>query len=179
VSGLLVFSFFLAVTGFFFQLLLPSLPPFSPYIPWIAYVLLKSPLHKALWLAAFVGLLVDLFSDHPFGTHPISYVLSAACGYRIANRFSADSPLHLAIYSSLISLLSILFHLFLLFLFDRRVPFSGKWAIGEFIGLSLVDGIYALIWFAWPGRAALFLKRHWTVFWLKRNHTSTTTQKSP
>jgi hypothetical protein len=35
---------------------------------------------------------------------------------------------------------------FLLFLFDRRVPFEGRWVFSELIGAPLLDGFFAFVW---------------------------------
>ncbi|MBI3508230.1 MAG: hypothetical protein HY069_01150 [Chlamydiia bacterium] len=146
--------------------------PFFAYGPWIALVLLKRERAQALWLCALAGGVVDLLSDHPMGLHAVNYVVTAAVLARFAKHFLADAPLHLGLYTGVVSFVSTWLHLFLLFLFDRRVPFAGKWALGEFLGMPILDGVYALVWFAVPLALVTKIKRYWTLFWLKRKNLS-------
>lgn len=171
---MLIFTFSLGTLALFFQAILNLQGIFLPYAPWIALVLMKCPLPKALWLSAISGVFLDLLSDHPIGLQAVNYAVTAAVLARFAKQFSIESPFHLALYSAAISFVSTWLHLFLLFLFDRRVPFAGKWAFGDFLGMPILDGVYALLWFALPLFLATHLRRYWMVFWLKRKNLSPT-----
>jgi len=170
---MLILAFFLATIALFLQAVIFPGVSFLTFSPWIALAILKSKrsddLWKTLWLTSLVGAFNDLFSDHPLGLHAISYCLSSLLLFRLKNHFLYDRPLHLGLFTALISFLSTQFQLFFLFLFDRRVPFTGKWAIGDWFGMPIADGLFACIWFAGP--LFLFSKanRAWIVFWIKKN----------
>lgn len=171
---LIFFAFFLATAASLLQgVLLPGFSLFA-YAPWLALITLRCSSIRALWGAILAGAFVDLLSDHPFGLHAIAFATTSFLLLRFRKHFFFDRPLHLSLFSALISELLTLLQLFLLFLFDRRVPFSGKWVLGDLLAMPIVDGFYALIWFAGP--LALFekLRRQWGLFWLKKKNLSPT-----
>ena len=154
--------------------LLPGLHLIA-FAPWIALVSLKCSTPRALWLSAISGALVDLFSDDPMGLHALGYTLSCLLLLRLKKHFLFNNPFHLSLFTFFVSSISTLLQLILLFLFDRRVPFSGRWIFADLVGMPAVDALYAFVWFAAP--LALFerLRRIWVVFWLKKkipSHTS-------
>lgn len=173
---MLVFAFLLATSALLLQgVLVPGISLFA-YAPWIALVTLKRPLIRALWLSAAGGLCLDLLSDHPFGIHALAFAATSMVLFRLRKHFSAEDPLHLGLYSSLVSFVGTLTILFLLFLFDRRVPFAGIWIFGDLIAMPIVDGIYAAIWFAGPLALFVKMRRQWMLFWLKRKNPSLTSR---
>jgi rod shape-determining protein MreD len=147
---------------------------FFPFVPFAALAVMTRPLSSALWLSAFAGLLVDLGSSDPIGVHAINHTLSAALFWRIRRHFSADRALHLSLFTGLMSFVSTFSLAALLFLFDRRVPFHGKWVLLDCLCMPVIDALYALVWFSSPLLAYAFLRRHWTVFWLKKKNPSPT-----
>lgn len=166
-------AFFLCLIVHLFQgVLLPGFPILA-FAPFFALCCLRSSLKSTLWLAAAAGAWVDLFSDDPIGLHALNYTVISAIFYHFKRRFSHEDPIHLGIYTSLISAASTLLQLFLLFLFDRRVPVSGKWALADWIGMPIVDGLYALICLAGPLKLFQWLRYEWTVYWLRK------TKKNP
>lgn len=169
---MLIFAFFLAIAACFFQSIF--FLPFAilPFAPWLSLVSFSCNRLKALWLSALTGAFLDLISDDPMGVHALNYALSVALLFHYRKYFLLGNPLHLSLFTSLVSFTSTLLQFFLLFLFDRRIPFSGKWAFGDLIGMPIADGIYALVWFAAP--LALFAKgRHlWGLFWLRHRNLS-------
>jgi len=172
---MLIFAFCLATVALFFQSVCLTGIPMNAYAPWIAFVTLSNPLQKdfwrPLWLSAAAGIVADLLSDHPLGLHPIAYSLTSLLLFRFRNRFFYDRPLHLALFATLASFTSSLLQIFFLFLFDRGISSTGKWMVADWIGRSLFDGIYALIWFSGPLYLWSKTKRIWVVFWLKRKQT--------
>ena len=172
---MLLFLFLLATTALFLQAIDIFPLAFNAYTPWIALVVLRHPLRKSplspLIAAASAGFLSDLLSDLPLGLYPISYALCAGATLRFRHHFLYEEPLHLALFSSLVSFLSSLLQLFFLFLFDRRVALSGQWIFIDWIGMSLIDGIYALIWFSGPLLLLSKTWRNWSLFWLKKKHS--------
>lgn len=174
---MLIFFFAIATALLFLQgVNLPGLP-MNPYVPWIALAVLRHPskkdFFKPLGGAAAAGVLVDLLSDFPFGLYPISYTLATAILFRFRNQFLYDRPIHLTVFASFASLLISFSQIFCLFLFDRRVPISGQWAIVDWLATSLVDGTYAFVLFS--GLLYLWVKvrRYWILFWLKKKHSHT------
>jgi cell shape-determining protein MreD len=147
------------------SLLLPHLTLFA-FAPWIAFVILTSSFKKTLYLSALSGIFIDLLVSDPSGVHAINHTLTAACLYPFRNWFFSQNPIHLSLFTIPCSFFSTLLQMFLLFLFDRRIPFAGKWILVDVLGMPLVDGVYALLWIAAP----LKLSHYWSLSWthLKR-----------
>lgn len=165
--------------GAFALILQGVLHPYLPilaFAPAIAFASLRSSFPKTLWFSALAGALVDLLSEDPMGVHALNYTMAAALLYRFRNPFSHDEALHLSLYTALLSALSTILQLFLLFLFDRRIPFNGKWVLADLIGMPLFDALYAFVWFTAPLALVERLRRHWMVFWLKRKKASPTSR---
>lgn len=171
---MLIFSFLLGTAALLLQgILLPRLAILA-YAPWVALLVLKNPLSQTLWLSALAGACVDLISDDPIGLHALNYTLCAALLYRIRSPFSYDQPLHLSLFTGFISLASTILQWILLFLFDRRVPFEGRWVLADLLGMPVVDALYAFVWFAAPLALFHWLRRIWMVYCLKKKSLSQT-----
>ncbi|HEV7738276.1 MAG TPA: hypothetical protein VGO47_13005 [Chlamydiales bacterium] len=166
---MIIFAFFWSVIPFFCQVFgfCPSLP-ILPFIPFVALSLLLRPLSKTLFFSAGSGLLIDLISADPFGIHALNHAVTAAFCFRARSFFSAESPLQLSLYTSICSLFSTTLQIALLFLFDRRVCFQGKWWLTEWTVLPLLDGLYAFLWFAGPLAVFRIIHRYWALYWLKK-----------
>lgn len=169
---MLTFSFFLALVALVFQCLYTPRIAILAFAPFLAISTLKTDLNRALWIAAFCGGLIDLLSEDPMGIHALNYVLIVAVLFRHRRHFYHDVPFHLCILTALFSLLSTLLQMGLLFLFDRRMPFSGKWVFSDLIGMPVIDALYAFVWFAAPILFAEKLRTIWTVFWLRKKNRS-------
>ncbi|MBS0625344.1 MAG: hypothetical protein JSS32_04770 [Verrucomicrobia bacterium] len=165
---MIAIAFSLCLTIHILQGVLFPAFPLLAFAPFFAFCCLKTTLKSTLWLAASAGLWVDLFSDDPFGLHSVNYTVISALFYPLKRRFSHEEPIHLGLYTSFISAASTLLQLFLLFLFDRRVPISGKWALVDCLGMPIVDGIYALVFLSGPLRLFQWLRYQWVVYWLRR-----------
>jgi rod shape-determining protein MreD len=171
---MLIFSFFLAAVAFLLQgSVLPGLHLLA-FAPYVALVSLKCSTPRALWLSAIAGAFIDLFSDDPMGLHALNYTLSCFLLLRLKKHFLFNNPFHLSLFSFLVSSLSTLLQLILLFLFDRRVPFSGRWIFADLVGMPVIDALYAFVWFAAPLVLFERLHRVWVVFWLKKKIPSQT-----
>lgn len=169
---MLIFAFILGLTALILQgILLPQLAILA-FAPFLALVTMKCPLKKALALSVLAGAMLDLLSEDPMGLHALNYAIITSLLFKSKKHFSHEQPLHLSLFSALISLLSTILQLILLFLFDRRVPFGGRWIFADLIGMPLIDALYAFVWFAAP--LALFekLRRMWVIFWLKKKNLS-------
>lgn len=147
--------------------------PILVFAPFLALASLDSrPSWHALFWSAGAGLVVDLLSSDPLGLHALTYTLSCLTAGRLRHRFSSETPMQFAVYTSLISYIATLIQMTLLFLFDRRAPFPGKWFFSEGLGLALIDGAYALMWIAGPFALYRFAHKWWTLHWLKKTNAS-------
>jgi rod shape-determining protein MreD len=171
---MILFAFFLSLVALFLKLTIYPTLELAPFIPFLAVISLLRPFTTALPLAALAGLIIDLLSSDPLGIHALNYSLCLLICYRSRWLFSAESPLQLGLYTALYSFISTQLQIALLFLFDRRVEFLGKWWIVQWFSLPLIDAAYALIWFAGPLALTRALHRYWIVYWLKKKDQNLT-----
>ncbi len=173
---MLIFAFFLGAAALILQgIWLPHLVILA-FAPYLALAIMHCERSGALWLSMLAGISVDLLSDDPFGVHALNYVIVTSLLFKLKNHFSHDQPLHLTVLTALSSFLSTLLQLALLFLFDRRVPFDGRWILSDLIGMPVIDALYAFVWFAIPLSLLDKLKKMWMVFWLKKKTLSRTSR---
>ena len=164
---MLLIAFFLSLCALLLQgVLIPRLSILA-FAPFLALVIMKQKYNKALWSSAFAGCIMDLLSDNPMGLHALNYTLITAFLFQFRSYFSHDHPLHLSLFTGLISILSTLLQLTLLFLFERRVPFAGRWIFGDLLGMPIIDSFYAFVWFGAPFTLLTNLQKLWKVFKIK------------
>ena len=164
---MLIFAFGLCLVEFFLQCgIFTNFVLFS-FAPFITLVILTCPFHKTLWLAFITGGMLDLLSSDPMGIHALQYVGASLIFFRYRRYFLYDNYLHFSIANVLVSFTLTLFNLFFLFLFDRRVPFHGKWILGDLFGMPIVDGIYAFLWFSGPFYIYILFKKYGRFYWHK------------
>jgi cell shape-determining protein MreD len=171
---MLIIAFLLSLIALILQgILIPKLTLLA-FAPFLALVIMRSELIRALYLSGLAGGLVDLVSDDPMGLHALNYAIVTIVLFRARKHISYDQPFHLSLFTAIISLLSTALQLVLLFLFDRRVPFGGKWIFADLIGMPVIDALYAFVWFGAP--LALFekIRLMWVHYWLKRKNPSPT-----
>lgn len=132
------------------------------FAPFLALIVLTCHFRKCLTLSLIAGAILDLLSNDPMGVHALNYALIPCIFFRYKRFFSYDQPLHLSLFTLFISFTSTLIQLFILFLFDRRIPFTGEWVLGDLVLMPIADAVYALVWFAYPLK--FFQKGR--VFWL-------------
>jgi hypothetical protein len=94
--------------------------------------------------------------------------------WKIRKAFDPENSLHLSLLTLIGSSLSTGLQMILLFLFDRRIPFNGKWILTDLIGMPVIDAVYAFVWIAAPISLFKYLSRIWMVFWLKKHNPSPT-----
>jgi cell shape-determining protein MreD len=104
----------------------------------------------ALWLAALAGTCTDLAASNFPGIYTLTFVCVIAFLCRCRLNFFKDQPLQLCFFTFLISILSTPIYLALLFLFDKRLPITGKWFLFDFFSAPLIDAAYAFFWFTVP-----------------------------
>jgi rod shape-determining protein MreD len=167
---MIIFSFLLSIIALFLKITtFPDLP-ILPFIPFLALLSLLRPFSKVLLAATLSGFIVDLLSSDPLGIHALNYTLCILICFRFRSLFSSESPLQLVFYATLYSFVSTQLQIGLLFLFDRRVEFLGKWWLMQWMSLPVIDAIYAFVWFAGPLALYRTMYRTWTVYWLKKNN---------
>lgn len=171
---MLYFAYALSAAALWMQILFYPTFPILPFAPFIAISLLSRPFSRALLLACIAGISIDLLSNDPLGINGLSYTLAAAALYRIRNLFSVTHPIQLSFYTAIVSLIITALQIGLLFLFDRRVPFCGKWWLTDWAMLPVADAIFALVWFAGPLALFSYVHKTWVVYWLKKNNPSPT-----
>jgi rod shape-determining protein MreD len=163
------FAFLLSLIALFLKISVYPGLELAPFMPLLAVLSLLKPMAKAIPLATLAGFIIDLLSSDPLGIHALNYTLCVLIAYRCRSLFSAESPIQLGLYTALYSFVSTQLQIALLFLFDRRVEFLGKWWLVQWMSLPLIDAVYAMIWFAGPLSLFRFTHRTWTVYWLKKN----------
>lgn len=169
---MLIAAFILAMCAAALQgLIVPRLAILA-FAPFLALAIMRSEHKQALWLSALSGAILDLLSDDPMGLHALNYTAITALLFPFRKHFLYDQPLHLSLFTATISVLSTILQLILLFLFDRRVPFEGKWVFADLVGMPVIDALYAFAWFAAPLSLFDKLRRMWVLFWLKRKNPS-------
>lgn len=140
------------------------------FAPFLAVCLVRGK--AVVWLAMAAGLFVDLLSNDPMGLHAINY--AATCillgGWRRGWCF--EQPLHLGLYTAMISWTSTILQGILLFLFDRRVLICGKWALIDIFCMPMIDGLYAVLWLSGPIVLWRTLHYKWGIYWTKKRMLS-------
>lgn len=171
---MVIIAFILATIALILQgLLLPRIAILA-FAPFLALAMMRCKMKRTLWLSALAGIIGDLLSDDPMGLHALNYVIVTGLLFRVRKHFLYDQPFHLSLYTAFISSLSSALQIVLLFLFDRRVPFDGRWIFADLIGMPVIDALYAFVWFAAPLSLFDKMKRMWVLFWLKRKNLSRT-----
>jgi rod shape-determining protein MreD len=168
---MLILTFLLSTLALILQgVLFPHIALLA-FAPFLSLSILRCKMTKALWLSALAGILMDLVSNDPIGIHALNYVLVSAFLFRFKKHFLYDEPFHFSLFSALVSSVSTGLQLMLLFLFDRKVPIDGKWTLLDLIGMPVIDGLFAFVWFAAPLSLLQQLKKMGNLFWLKKkNH---------
>lgn len=171
---MLIIAFVLALSALILQgIVIPKLTLLA-FAPYLALALMRLPWMRALWMSALAGCFLDLLSEDPMGMHALNYTTVTALLFRFRKPFSPEQPFHVSLITAGFSFLSTLLQGFLLFLFDRRIPFSGKWVFADLIGMPLIDALYAFVWFAAPLALCDWVRNSWVLFWLKRKNPSLT-----
>ena len=150
----------------------PQIPCFS-WILFLATLCLEKSLPHAIWFSAIGVLPLDLLSSDPLGVHALSCMLTVGLGYRLRNLFSSESWIQFSLFSGILSFLQLPALALLLFLFDRRVPFLGKWWFLDWPSLAIIDAAYATLWFVGPLAVYRYLYKIWSHYWLKRQNSTT------
>jgi len=171
-THMILAAFFLSFIAHILQGVMGVSMALLAFAPFLGVCLMRLRLRSILWFSMLAGCAVDCFSDDPMGLHALNYVVVSGVLYRFRKRFSYEEPLHLALYTALISFVSTILQLLLLFLFDRRVPIHGKWVLIDLFCMPLADGVYGLIWLVFPIWVLQRLRYKWMIYCLKNKNLS-------
>lgn len=159
----LVFPLLLTAGALFVQAYVYPFP-LHPLTPLFAYLALHTSLLRALWIAAAMGLLPDLFASTHFGLYPAAAVAITAFLSRFRHLVPFDKPLPFALFTAAAGAMNPLAHLLLLFLFDNPPPLSGQWLFVELLPTPLLDGAAGLL-LAWgPVQLYHLACQRWKVY---------------
>lgn len=170
---MLILCFLLSLFALILQMTLIPQIALLPFCPFLSLAILRASSTHALWLSSLSGALMDLVSSDPMGVHALSYTLTSSLLFRFKKHFLSEEPFHLSLFSALFSFISTFLTLWLLFLFDRRVEIQGRWILTDFIGMPIIDALFAFVWFAAPLVLFSKLKKMWNLFWLRRKISRT------
>lgn len=148
------------------------LPVFA-FIPYQTMLVLKKPLPKILWFSSLGALPLELLSADPLGVYALSFLATGAIGYRLRYLFSSDSWIQFSFLAAILSLIQSPMIALFLFLFDRRIPFHGKWWFADLPLLAIADAGYAAMWFVGPYALYRFAYKTWGLYWLKKRASTT------
>ncbi len=152
--------FLLALTfALFGHLFFPYLR-LSAFAPFLAIIYNRFHLSKALWTSFGCGLIIDLLSSHTrLGLYALNLVLTTALLYPQRRHFFEDKAFALSLFTTLIAALSMSIQLFLVHVFDKGIPISFKTILSDVIFMSMIDGLYAFLWFTSPMRLYTYIKK--------------------
>jgi len=132
----------------------------SFFAPFLALTYHAATLSKSLWMALLCGVILDLISsEFKFGIYTLTLVLATLILYAQKRHFFEDKPLALSLFTAIISGVLTLLQFVLVHLFDRGIPFSSLTALTDVIFMSVVDGLYAFLWFTCPMRLYIYTKK--------------------
>lgn len=139
------------------------IPTFFPHItlvyfaPFLVILFFNETFIRALWGAAISGLIIDLLSSHHFGISSLCYTLTALFLYR-QKRFFKKIASNIAIFSFFAAATYKMLKTVALFIFENGIPISIFWFFTDIVFLSIIDGLYAFIFFAIPIKGFEYLK---------------------
>jgi rod shape-determining protein MreD len=144
----LTIPFFLALfTALFGSVFFPFTRLFA-FAPFLAIVFTRTSFAFSLWAACLCGLIIDLLSSQArFGLYSLTYCLTTIFAFSQKRHFFDDKPLALALFTALISCISSFLELFLLYILNKKLPITSKFIITDIFAMSILDALYAFIWF--------------------------------
>jgi len=156
----LYYPFALALFATLFGSVLFPKVHLSTFAPFLAIVYHAAPISRALWIALGCGTILDLLSSElRFGVYALNFVLITLLLYPQKKHFFEDKPIGLSLFTALIAASSTLLQLVLAHLFDRGVPFSSSVIGIDVLLMSVVDGLYAFLWFTCPLKLYTYIKK--------------------
>ena len=148
---------------YFGELYLPIIIPnvrFIPYAPLITIIISRFNRAEAIWLAALVGLMIDLYSKGAMlGVFSLNYCISTIIIYRYRKFFSEEKIHIYALYTTLFSVISTAIHFFLFALVETPLKLTFFTIFTDLILMPIFDGVYALVFILTPVTTIKYLSR--------------------
>lgn len=146
--------------------------PLLFYAPYLAYVLMKHPLKKALWHSILCGVIMDsMQSTIPFGYTSLGYSLVTLLLYRQKWLFFNDKFFSLSFFSAFFSFIFSFFQFGVLYFVQKPLNLSWISLCSDFIFMPTCDGLYAFILFTAPYLIYHQIKKHGFCFLFIRKVT--------
>lgn len=147
----LSFPFFLALAiAIWGTVFFPTVRLFA-FAPFLAIVYTKRSLLSSLWISALCGLIIDLLSSEMrLGAYAFSYSLVTLVLYQQKRHFFDEKPLALSLFTALIAASATLVQAVMLYLFGNKIELGFLWVVTDLLGMSLLDALYAFVWFTCP-----------------------------
>ena len=132
----------------------------ATFAPFLAISYNRSSFSKALWISFGCGLVMDCLSaEHHFGLYALNFVITSTVLYPQRRHFFEDKALALALFTAVIATFSTTLQLILIHLFDEGMPLSWRTYLVDIFGISILDGIYAFLWFTCPMRLYTYIEK--------------------
>ncbi len=155
----LYFSFALALLATLFNSIFFDIHLVT-FAPFLGIVYHMTSLSRAVWIGLGCGFILDLLSSEMrFGLYSLNFVLITLALYSQKKHFFEDKPLGLSLFTVLIAASSTLLQLVLAHLFDRGIPLSGSLIGIDVFLMSVIDGLYAFLWFTSPLKLYTYIKK--------------------
>lgn len=120
------------------------------FAPFLVISYYQSGYAASIWTSLFCGLVVDLFSDLPFGINALAYCLSTFVLYRRKRNFFPDSAMTLSIVTFLFAVITTVSLWMILYLLGGKEGVTLKSLFSDFIVMPFYDALYAFVCFTLP-----------------------------
>lgn len=132
----------------------------NAFAPLLAILSYRFSLTKALWTACFCGIIMDcISSDIHFGLYSCIFVFVEALAFWQKQNFFEDKAFAFIVFSILLAMITTLSQRTIVNLLGSPIPNSGLTMASEFLGGSLIDAAYTLIWFVFPATLHSYIKK--------------------
>jgi rod shape-determining protein MreD len=149
--NIFIFILYFIITTFFAVLQSAVFPNIRliGYAPLFAVIALTTSKRTAIFCSVFAGIIIDLFASTSFGFNALLYCLSIFFLYD-QKRFFKDEALSLSLYTIIICMVISSLRYLLYFIFSLHVFFSFYTIFSDIIIMSVVDGIFSMIFIFIP-----------------------------
>jgi len=134
-------------------LLIPAIYPSARlyyFAPFLVTSFYQCGYASSLWCGILCGILVDFFSDLPFGINALAYSLTTFLLFRRRRHFFPDRAMTLSIMTFLFAWVSTVWLWLILYLLGDKSGLTLKTFAGDFGVMPLMDAFYAFIFFTLP-----------------------------
>jgi rod shape-determining protein MreD len=130
------------------------------FAPYLAISIYQHSRFALLWRAYGCGIILDLLSSAPFfGLTALNYCLVCSLLYGQRHNFFEDKLSTFLIMTSLFSFFSTLVAVVLSLFAGTGYGLTCEWVVTDLVGMSFVDGLYALLVFSLPFQLTYRLRK--------------------